>query len=320
MAKKLDTTEYVYSTPRFRYAEAKMLTSGDLFAMCDMSFADAVARLEDSGIVFLSDDSGNVNYDFAAEKMIVDMYRLVEEIIPDFSTYELFRYPYYCHNLKTEIKCRIRGVPTEGLLYDFGSVEYPAPMLLASREAAEAYERSQNPQIVDFLLDKACYAQMLDVATKSGCELILALVRAKIDMTNILTLIRIKNMPPAELGIARLAEAYIAGGELSIEWANSLFCADIKTLAEALEHTSYTRLAKAVFDFGGSMSQLELAADNAYMDIAREAKRISFGPEVAAGYIVAKEIEIKNIRILLSGLATGVSPIKIRERLREAYV
>ncbi len=56
------------------------------------------------------------------------------------------------------------------------------------------------------------------------------------------------------------------------------------------------------------------------MDHAKEAKRVNFGPEPIIAYIIAKETEIKIIRIIMVGKINKVATEVIRERLRELYV
>lgn len=45
-----------------------------------------------------------------------------------------------------------------------------------------------------------------------------------------------------------------------------------------------------------------------------------YGIETLAGYLIAKDNEIKIARIILAGKTAGISPELIRERVRETYV
>jgi V/A-type H+-transporting ATPase subunit C len=56
------------------------------------------------------------------------------------------------------------------------------------------------------------------------------------------------------------------------------------------------------------------------MDFIKKAKQVSFGVEPLIGYIIAKETEIKIIRIIMVGKLNNIAPNIIRERLRDAYV
>lgn len=64
---------------------------------------------------------------------------------------------------------------------------------------------------------------------------------------------------------------------------------------------------------------LEKASDDYLLSVARRAKFISMGPEVVAGFVIAKQMELKNLRLIFSGKAAGWPGDAIRERLREPY-
>lgn len=56
------------------------------------------------------------------------------------------------------------------------------------------------------------------------------------------------------------------------------------------------------------------------MNLNKSSKYITFGPEPIFSYIVAKETEIKNLRIIMVSKTNGISPEAIRERVRDLYV
>lgn len=65
---------------------------------------------------------------------------------------------------------------------------------------------------------------------------------------------------------------------------------------------------------------MERAADDELMEVAREAKMVSFGAEILVGYLIAREYEVKNLRILLAGKSVGLTTDALRERMRLSYV
>ena len=56
------------------------------------------------------------------------------------------------------------------------------------------------------------------------------------------------------------------------------------------------------------------------MEFNKKAKHLTFGIVPIAGYWYAKEVEIDNLRIILTGILIGSSAEQIGERLREPYV
>ena len=65
--------------------------------------------------------------------------------------------------------------------------------------------------------------------------------------------------------------------------------------------------------------ELEKFKDNFILNFTKIGKYITFGIEPLIGFITAKENDIKNIRIILSGKLNKNSENKIKERLRDAY-
>jgi V/A-type H+-transporting ATPase subunit C len=52
----------------------------------------------------------------------------------------------------------------------------------------------------------------------------------------------------------------------------------------------------------------------------KNAKYISFGIEPIAGFIFAKETELRNLRIIITSKLAKLGQQTIKERLRETYV
>ena len=56
------------------------------------------------------------------------------------------------------------------------------------------------------------------------------------------------------------------------------------------------------------------------MDLIKETNSINYGAEVIFAYLIAKEVEIKNLRLVLVGKVNDLPFEFIKERLREVYV
>lgn len=66
--------------------------------------------------------------------------------------------------------------------------------------------------------------------------------------------------------------------------------------------------------------ELEKLRDNYILNFSKIGKYVTFGIEPLVGFITAKENDIKNIRIILSGKLNNISNDKIKERIRDTYV
>jgi len=70
----------------------------------------------------------------------------------------------------------------------------------------------------------------------------------------------------------------------------------------------------------GEFALFEKLCDNRMMEFNKRAKYETFGIVPIAGYWYAKEVEIDNLRIILTGILIGSSPEQISEKLRDPYV
>lgn len=69
-----------------------------------------------------------------------------------------------------------------------------------------------------------------------------------------------------------------------------------------------------------SLSEFETYCDNQYAQMADEARFTAFGIEPLIAFILKKQTEIKNIRIILTAKFNGIDEAILRKRLRELII
>ena len=333
MAKGYNPTEYMYSSARIRALEIKIATKDRLRHLADAESADAVeAALSELGFETVKRD-GAVVREQTLESLLVAGYGEIASMETD-GTVDFLKYQYDANNIKAIIKCASRSVSPDSMLSVLGTVKidaakqafvdkdysaFPENMKIAIADAEEAFAETSNPQKVDFIIDKACFADMLASAERSGIELAKKLVCAKIDLCNVMMTLRVMRMKLGKTAAGILGEVYIGGGSFELETLLESLEAGEESFAYDVVRKKYDSLATAITD-GETLGELERRVDDLWFSVAREAKYISFGAEIAIGYIAALEYEVKNIRIILAGKDAGLSPEVIRERLRDCYV
>ena len=339
--KTLQPTEYLYASARIRSLENRLVGRERMEILIESrTAAEVMDRLAEYGMKLPESDGAATSETlFAARETMLlavlrEAYGEVEQALPVPSLLRYFRYPFDCNNLKAAIKCSIRGIPAADMLFDFGTVPaedvetllregkhtaFPPAMAAAISVAKDAYDRTGDPRRIDTVLDKACYVDMLDAAAQTGDDTLLSWVKAKIDLTNVLTTLRILRMGTGASGEAFLEEALLAGGTLAPDFFLKAYAEGETAFWEALSPTAYYRLAGAE---GGldSLSAVEKACDDLYTELVRAGARIPFGAPVAGGYLVGCEISVKNIRIVLAAKDAGLDNTVLRERVRVSYV
>ncbi len=327
MSKKIKDNQFICLSAILRAKESRMLSGAKLERMlAEPSFADACRIASEGGYEDMSQmDVAGINASLAAFR--ARELAEIADLAPDVSVLDLFRMRYGYHNAKVLVKSLGDTEKDAGLLSDAarfsleqllevyrsetGNGELPAGYAAAIREAKTALARTGNPQIADYILDKAYFTEQLREAKKSGKPFITDYVRLQIDKSNLRSALRTLGMQRRE---ELLDYALIEGGTVSLEELRG----SMETKEDLQRLFAPTALGKAAAADG--MTQFEKEADNAVRDYVLQSNFISFGQEVLVEYLSALENEITSLRIILTGKRMGISEAKLRERLRESYV
>ena len=324
--RKNKETDYLFASARVRAAENRLIGTDKTESAINAKDASEIEGLIDSI------DSA----DGASDKLSAYLgraYSFIAEISPNENIVSFLRYGYDCNNIKAALKCHFRETDSSEMLFPFGEVpldkilampreldfsDLPKHMSEAAEEAFDAYTKSGDPQLIDIILDKACYLDMLEAA-KNGDDFAYDLVRTKIDLTNIMMCIRIIRMGGGFSERDVLCRSLIEGGYLD---EKKLYEAESgNELASILSGSEYSSLSAFLCGDGMvSLAEIERRCDDIYMKKVKKAKSLPFGAPLLCAYLVAVEYEVKNLRIILAGKRAGLSGEKIRERVRLGYV
>ncbi len=246
----------------------------------------------------------------------------------------LWLYPYDYNNVKAAIKCRHRGVDPRGMMLDCGVLdpetvmraaatcdysELPPLLAEAAAEAAAALATSGDPQEVDLILDRACYRAMHADARACGEEFAVQLMELKTDLANLASCVRLMRMRGKHVR-ALAQRAFLEGGRISAETLEGWRESGEAELWAQLRKGELSSFAMAAGGEDASAAQIEKAADDCMITAIRRARGASYGAETLIGYLLGSEYEVKNLRILLVGLALSHSAEVLRERMRLSYV
>lgn len=283
---------------------------------------------------------------------LTSVYEELMDICPDEELLSVIRLRYDCHNVKTVIKCRYFGVDPTAILIQCGNiptekvagairngsdedaVESPgtttgrkkyrlSPNMKKAAERAEAeLDATGSVRTVDELLDAACFADMLDRVQTTGFEPGIKLVRAKIDLTNILSVLRIGNIRNPVTASALLEGSLIDGGTIPADHIRDVKGKD--DAARLAESAGLKSMAAAIADMSSDGKGLECVSAAGDGDILKLTRDITsfrlLGAYPLICFVIALEYEVKNLRIILSGKGTGADARSIRERLRLIHV
>ena len=329
MAKKKEA--YLSLSAMLRAREPRLLNAERAERMLDAaSFEEAAKLLTDCGYPDLSQaDAGEIEAALSERRcQILDE---LEQLSPERAIPDLFRIKYDTHNAKVLLKAEATGAEAGPLFSRSGRIapeklqesyqegrfgELPEIFGRALEEARNVLARTANPQLSDFVLDRAMFEEMLAAAGTVGNPFLTGYVRLLIDSTNLKSLVRTARMhKDADF----LRDVLIPGGGVDADRLSA--AGDGEGLAALFTHSPLEQAAARGAEVlgGGSLTAFERACDNAVNRYLREAKLVSYGPEAPAAYLAAVEGEITAVRMILTGRLAGIAPETIRERLRELY-
>lgn len=325
---KINDNSYVYASTRIRAAGGVGTEKERIDRLLDSVSVAAVASLiTDSGLVPPGTGAGESvtsllgrALDYAAS--------IVVESSPDPSIYSFLFYKYDCCNLKLEIKSRFKGSLADGLYFSCGTVSpddaaasvrersfgiFPPHMAAAASEAIDSYERTGDARVIDFVLDRACFADAADNADKSGVPFFKEYTAAAADTTNLLTSARIADsgVAPSVAG-ALLSRVFLPGGNVKLDTLLSPEggASSFQALAEKMDVSPLKTVMAEItsFDDAGRLYAGYLRSLTAKYDFK------SFGPEIPACFFISREREITCFRKAVSLISAGIVG---RDRLRE---
>lgn len=313
-----------------RAREPRLLNDERAARMLDAaSFEDAAKILTDCGYPDMSRFTA-AEVEQALAEHRAEIFDELARLSPDKELVDVFKLKYDYHNAKAIIKAEAVGTDAKRLLSDAGRVpgekllelyneehysQLPPVLGKAMAEAKALLARTANPQLSDFVLDKAYFAELRAMAESLKSDFLRGYAKTLADSANLKSAVRTLRM-----GKNRdfLAEVLVDGGSVGVQ---SLIAADKEQLPALFAHTPLEKAAALGAEAlsGGGMTAFERACDNGVNAYLREAKLVSYGPEAVLAYLAAVEGEIQAVRMILTGRLAGVRPQAIRERLRELY-
>ena len=253
----------------------------------------------------------------------------LRELVEDMSVFDVFLYANDYHNLKAAIKENYAPSHGADIYSSNGTIDpavfrqaadehdfsvLPAGMRDAAEEAMSVLRETGDGQLCDIIIDKAALNAILQAGKASGDPLLAFYAEHTVATANIKTAVRCQKTGKSLDFIQRaLAKCDTLDVSLLAQTAVESF----EAMIEYLGRTCYSGAAEALTQ---SASAFERWCDNRLIEKIRPQKyeTSTIGP--LAAWLLARENEIKTVRILLSGKRNGLSDDAIRERFREMYV
>jgi V/A-type H+/Na+-transporting ATPase subunit C len=198
--------------------------------------------------------------------------------------------------------------------------EMPVFMAQAASEAARRYQQAYDIGEIDIVLDKALAKVMINAARMMDIPFLIHFLQLRIDLINLGLLLRTRFL---NSGRAYLEWILLPGGTiLEAEWSEC-FNQSIEAIAELAGKHDLHPMIEAIREYeagGEAISRFSLASDDMLMAYVRKARMVLRGPEVLLGYLIAREMEIRTIRIILTCIRNRIPIDKARALARLTYL
>lgn len=333
---KVNQDDYAYATGRIRARELKLLDKNRFDRMLEAPNAEEAYKvLAEAEYGTGTDSTKSV---FAFETLLEDemkkTYALLSEIAPDPEVVDAFKKRYDFFNVKVLLKAELSNQEVPSILIETGTYdtseivriirerdydELSPIMREAVLEVYDVFSRTRDPQAIDLILDKALYNQFYKDLKSIKNDFISELADIIVDTTNIKMFIRARYLKKS---LSFIKKILLDGGRVdkTIYFNNS--DKSVNDFLNDLMKTGFgVKMLKSMkIKENANIQTLEKAFDDYLMTYMHKAKLITIGIEPFIAFLFAKEAEIKNVRIILTGKINRLPSHLIRERLRLIYV
>lgn len=317
--------EYIYAVARIRSAELRLLTNSTLTSLlATKNYDECLRLLSDLGW----DTEDNLSAILKSERD--KTWKFISELVKDIHVFDVFLYANDFHNLKAAIKSAA-DKELEGIYIDkeqcsvdpelikkavsqrdFSSL--PPFMSKVAEEALDTLLRTGDGGLCDNIIDKAALVKIYEAGKSSNNEILKLYSELTVAAADIKMAIRFVLVGK---DISTLKKALAPCDSINVDRLVKAAFEGLDAIYEYLSHTAYQ---DAIPEIKKSPSAFERWCDNMIIAKIRPQRHNPFSIGPIAAYILARENEIKTVRIILSGKINNLPVDSLRERVREMYV
>lgn len=319
--------DYTYAVARIRTLELSLFTGEVMEQMMSLkTYDDCIRFLKEKG---WGDDSSSMDAEEILGRERDKIWETIRELKVDMQVFDVLSYSSLFHNLKAAIKevctqventniflkdCPIQREEMLRIVREKDFIVLPEFMREPAKEAYEALLQSWDGQLCDVILDAAALGAIRDAGQSASTPIIRSYAQSAVAVANIKIAVRASKTGKSSEFMKR---AMVECESLDIENLIKAALKGNEAICDYLAGTSYAEGAAAL---KGSPSEFERWCDNRIIETIRPQKYNSFSAGPLFAYILARENEIKTVRIILTGKLNNLPEESIRERIREMYV
>ncbi|MGA1876440.1 MAG: V-type ATP synthase subunit C [bacterium] len=333
-----DDLRYAFAVGKIRAMEARLLEGIVFKRLIEAKDSSEMTRILAETLYgeLLKEGASGADFEALLNMELIRTYQLIKNIDPDpESPSNLLAMRYDFHNLKVCLKLRTSLKEANPFLISLGVYgpeairhmvasgdysSFPPGIAQALVHLVSELDKLSPPsQWIDIQIDHIAFHHLLQEARLRSVMFLAVLFRLQIDLINLKTFLRVKQMGKDR---SFLHSVLIEGGEISPETLLSLLDEPLNKVISSLGSSPYAGIIREgieSYQKEGSLALLEKLIDDFMITFIHQTRYITFGAEPLIAYLLAKENEIKNLRIVIVGKQNKLPQSLIEERLRKMY-
>jgi vacuolar-type H+-ATPase subunit C/Vma6 len=319
---------YTFATAQVRALEDKMFSAQFFTELANAKDINDLSQMLAGTEYAFSPQATNLDTEQMLLQRRTETRILFEQLIIDYQIIQMFRARIDFANMRLAIRrfvlkrplgidyCREGNISTEQFEAAFEQEDHGTlPEYL--RQGIEAgilgYYKNKNVRDIDIAIDKVEADFMLNCAKSIGSVFLVELLRMQTDLTNIRTMMRMK------LTGLQNTDVFLAGGY--VEKSRLIQCLDIgyESLAQHFYATPYYHLIEtgaAYLQKENSFLKLEAVCDEHFLGFLKTTGYIAAGTQPIIAYLLLKEHQTRNVRMMLAAKRNGLEARLVLDRLR----
>jgi V/A-type H+-transporting ATPase subunit C len=315
-------TKYTYALGVIRAREVRLLTEKRLEELLSSAHVgELIAALHDTDYGYFLRNIKKNGAEQALSHAKVALYNDLEKLIDDFEIMRMLRAKYDFHNVKVLLKGKISeedfsdkcsplgSVPVSKMVEIFKEERYsrlPAYLERAAERGIDVYySTDNNPQRLSFAVD-AIMAETLTSNVENS--FLSSYYKLWVDLTNLKIILRLLFLEKYQ---EMIGFAVLPGGNIA---ENKILKARIDSPSSTEDFYRGT-IYSSLLEVKDSLSFLERETEKLLVSYLRAVAFEAIGVEPVIAYLLLKENELRNLRVIFIGKVSGVADDLIKERL-----
>ena len=332
----MEDIKYSTLNTRIRTYEAELISRSRYERMLSANSAEEVYALLRETVYgdFINEEDRVHDFEHVLIAELKRVYENLYQLTPDPSIVDYFALRYDYQNLKVLVKAKFMEADFSEFLVPIGTMplsnlkelvytrksEIAEPPMIACIDEVFSYiENYHEIQSIDIIFDNHFWEHLWSIGKRYDDVFLQGIIQRQVDIFNISTALRCFAMNRHRGFIsAVLAD----NGTLPAKELLEAITTSLEVFVQYLQNTPYKELINHSYDElveKKTLNTFDLRKDNFLMGKLKEQKIVPFGPSAMIGYLYAKEIESKNLRIILIGKINKVPEEILRSRVRDTY-